>query len=163
MLFINTSAEYWSGHAALTHTDLDGKRDLAPSEAVRIYHFAGTQHGPGNLQLTDTGAADDSRGQQRPNSVDYRPLLRAALVNLDRWVTAGQAPPPSLHARLDDGTAVPPAPTAATFQAMPEVQFPAHLRSIARLDFGPGMHEGHATLLPPRVGKSYANLVVRRR
>jgi len=62
----------------LIHTDLDGKRDLAPSEAVRIYHFAGTQHGPGNLVLTDTGAADDSRGQQGPNSVDYRPLLRAA-------------------------------------------------------------------------------------
>ena len=80
IFFINTSAEYWGGHAALTHTDLDGKHDLAPSEAVRIYHLAGTQHGPGNLLLTDTGAADDSRGQHKPNSVDYRPLLRAALV-----------------------------------------------------------------------------------
>ncbi len=159
VFFINTSAEYWGGHAALIQTDLDGKRDLAPSEAVRIYHFAGTQHGPGNLLLTDTGAADDSRGQQRPNSVDYRPLLRAALVNLDRWVTEGEGPPPSLHPRLEDGTAVPPAHTAATFQAMPGVHFPAHLRSIARLDFGPGMDEGMATLLPPKVGKPYANLV----
>ena len=42
IFFINTSAEYWGGHAALTHTDLDGKRDLAPSETVRIYHLAGT-------------------------------------------------------------------------------------------------------------------------
>jgi hypothetical protein len=159
VFFINTSAEYWGGHAALTHTDLDGKRDLAPSEVVRIYHFAGTQHGPGNLLLTDTGAADDSRGQHRPNSVDYRPLLRAALVNLDRWVTVGQAPPPSLHARLDEGTAVPPAHTAATFQAMPKVQLPAHLRSIARLDFGPGVDEGITTLLPPKVGRPYPNLV----
>jgi Alpha/beta hydrolase domain len=159
VFFINTSAEYWAGHAALTHTDLDGKRDLAPSEAVRIYHLAGTQHGPGNLLLTDTGAAGDTRGQQRPNSVDYRPLLRAALVNLDRWVTEGEAPPPSLHPRLDEGTAVPPAHTAATFQALPGVQFPAHLRSIARLDFGPGVDEGIATLLPPKVGKPYANLV----
>jgi hypothetical protein len=157
VLFINTSAEYWAGHAALIHTDLDGKRDLAPSEAVRIYHFAGTQHGPGNLLLTD--AADDSRGQHRPNSVDYRPLLRAALVNLDRWVTEGQAPPPSLHPRIDDGTAVAPAHTAATFQAMPGVQFPAHLRSIARLDFGPGKDEGITTLLPPKVGRPYTNLV----
>jgi hypothetical protein len=159
VFFINTSAEYWNGHAALTHTDLDGKHDLASSEAVRIYHFAGTQHGPGNLLLTDTGAADDSRGQQRPNSVDYRPLLRAALVNLDRWVTEGQAPPPNLHPRLEDGTAVPPAQTAATFQALPGVQFPAHLRSIARLDFGPGVNEGKTTLLPPKVGKPYPNLV----
>jgi hypothetical protein len=147
--FINTAAEYWGGHAALIHTDLEGKRDLAPSEAVRIYHFAGTQHGPGNLQLTDTGSADDSRGQQRPNSVDYRPLLRAALVQLDRWVTEGHAPPPSLHPRVEDGTAVPPAQTAATFQALPGVQFLAHLRSIARLDFGPGVDKGAPTILPP--------------
>ncbi len=159
VFFINTSAEYWGGHAALTHTDLDGKRDLAPSETVRIYHLTGTQHGPGNLLLTDTGAADDSRGQQKPNSVDYRPLLRAALVNLDRWVTAGQAPPPSLHPRLEDGTAVPPAQTAATFQAMPGVQFPVHLRSIARLDFGSGTDEGVTTILPPKVGQPYPSLV----
>jgi len=159
IFFINTSAEYWGGHAALTHTDLDGKRDLAPSETVHIYHFAGTQHGPGNLLLTDTGAADDSRDQHKPNSVDYRPLLRAALVQLDHWVTTGQAPPPSLHPRLDDGTAVLPEHTAATFQALPAVQFPAHLRSIARLDFGAGTDEGTTTVLPPKVGKPYANLV----
>ena len=159
VFFINTAAEYWGGHAALIHSDLDGKRDLVPSEAVRIYHLAGTQHGPGNLLLTDTGAADDSRGQQRPNSVDYRPLLRAALVNLDRWVNEGQAPPPNLHPRLEDGTAVPPAQTAATFQAMPGVEFPAHLRSIARLDFGSGADEGIPTVLPPKVSKPYANLV----
>jgi Alpha/beta hydrolase domain len=159
VFFINTSAEYWNGHAALVHTDLDGKHDLAPSEAVRVYHLAGTQHTPGNLLLTDTGSADEARGQQRPNSVDYRPLLRAALVNLDRWVSAGQAPPPSLHPRLDDGMAVPAAHTAATFQAIPRVQFPAHLRSIARLDFGPGVDEGMTTLLPPNVGTPYPNLV----
>jgi hypothetical protein len=159
LFFINTSAEYWNGHAALIHTDLDGKRDLPPSEAVRIYHLTGTQHGPGNLLLTDSGTADDSRGQQRPNSVDYRPLLRAALVNLDRWVSLGKTPPPSLHPRLDDGTAVSPAQTAGTFQAMPGVQFPAHLRSIARLDFGSGVHEGNPTLVPPKVGKPYPNLV----
>ena len=159
LFFINTSAEYWNGHAALIHTDLDGKHDLVPSDGVRIYHLTGTQHGPGNLQLTDTGTADDSRGQQRPNSVDYRPLLRAALVNLDRWVTIGETPPPSLHPRLEDSTAVSPAHTASTFRAMPEVQFPAHLRSIARLDFGPGVNEGRTTLLPPKVGKPYPNLV----
>jgi hypothetical protein len=54
---------------------------------------------------------------------------------------------------------VPPAQTAATFQAIPGVQFPAHLRSIARLDFGPGVYEGQPTLLPPKVGKPYPCLV----
>jgi hypothetical protein len=42
---------------------------------------------------------------------------------------------------------------------MPGVQFPAHLRSIARLDFGSGTDEGITTLLPPKVGKLYPNLV----
>ncbi len=157
--FINTSAEYWSGHAALTHTDMEGQYDLVPSEAVRIYHLAGTQHGPGNLLLTDTGTADDSRGRHKPNSVDYRPLLRAALVNLDRWVTDGHAPPPSCHPRLDADTAVLPEHTTAMFQAIPGVHVPAYLRTIARLDFGTGVDEGLPTLLPPRVGKPYANLV----
>lgn len=159
IFFINTSSEYWGGHAALTHTDLDGKHDLASSKTVRIYHLAGTQHGPGNLQFTDTGTRDDSLGQHKPNSVDYRPLLRAALVNLDRWVTAGTPPPPGLHPRLDDGTAVPPAHTAATFQAIPGMHFPAHLRSIARLDFGLETEEEILTLMPPRVGKPYPSLV----
>jgi len=80
-------------------------------------------------------------------------------MNLDRWVTTGQTPPPSLHPRLEDGTAVPPVQTAATFQALPGVPFPAHLRSIARLDFGSGVDEGIATVLPPKVGKPYPNLV----
>lgn len=159
IFFINTSAEYWGGHAALTHTDVEGKRDLAPSESVRIYHLAGTQHGPGNLQFTDTGTRDDSLGKHKPNAVDYRPLLRAALVNLDRWVTAGTPPPPGLHPRLDDGTAGPPAHTTATFQAIPGMHFPAHLRSIARLDFGLETEEEILTIMPPRVGKPYANLV----
>lgn len=159
IFFINTSAEYWGGHAALTHTDLDGKHDLASMEEVRLYHLAGTQHGPGNLVLTDTGAADETRGQHRPNAVDYRPLLRAALVNLDRWVSEAQAPPPSRHPRLADGTAVPPEQTAGTFQAIPGAYFPAHLRSICRLDFGPEALQGLPTLLPTTVGRLYTNLV----
>jgi len=64
-----------------------------------------------------------------------------------------------MHPRLDDGTAVPPAHTAATFQAIPNVQFPVHLRSVARLDFGSGVDEGSTKVLPPKVGKPYPNLV----
>jgi hypothetical protein len=156
---INTASEYWGGHAALTHIDLDGTHDLASSAPVRLYHLAGTHHGPGTLQFTATGTRDDGLGQHTPNAVDYRPLLRAALVNLDRWVSAGTPPPPSRHPRLADGTAVPPAHTAATFQTIPGMHFPAHLRSIARLDFGLETDEEICTILPPRVGKPYANLV----
>src|SRR4029450_7773233 len=90
----NSSTEYWRGDASLSHTDVRGTRDVLPSTSVRMYHYAGTQHASGTLPLTDTSPIDGSRGQQLFNCVDYTPLLRAALVRLDRWVTAQEAPPP---------------------------------------------------------------------
>jgi hypothetical protein len=91
--------------------------------------------------------------------VDYTPLLRAALVRLDRWVTAQEAPPPSRYPCLADGTAVRPEHTAAIFTAIPGVHFPAHLPRVVRLDFGPEAEDGIATLLPPRVGETYPHFV----
>src|SRR5215471_13029093 len=106
IFFTHSSTEYWRGDASLSHTDVQGMRDVPPSASVRIYHYAGTQHSSGTLPLTDTNPLDGSRGQQLFNCVDYTPLLRAALVRLDRWVTAQEAPPPSRHPCLADGTAV---------------------------------------------------------
>jgi len=163
VFFINTSAEYWGSLASLIHTDVVGTRDAAvPSESVRIYHLSGTQHSPRGLPLDNT-ASDGARVQQPCNIVDYRPLLRAALVHLDRWVTSGEAPPSSRHPRIDDGTLVPPERIAATFQAIPGVNFPAHLCSLTSRDFGPGMEEGREqgiVAAPPlAVGKAFTNLV----
>ncbi len=152
-----TSSEYWGGHGALPHIDVTGKRDLKVPESVRIYHFGGAQHPTGSFPPQDTDPRQGYRGQQNFNWTDYRPLLRAALVNLDRWVTHGEAPPPSQHPRLDDGTAVPPERLAETFRAMPGVKFPESLRRFVRLDFGP--EEGIATKVPPEVGAPYPCLV----
>ncbi len=158
VLLTNTSAEYWSGHASLIHTTLDGSADLEPLENVRIYHYAGTQHGPGQLNLFDVDVREGPKGQQLDNSVDYRPLLRAALVNLDRWVSEGAPPPASRHPRLDDGTAVPAHRLEATFRSIPEVNFPEVLKYVYRADFGP---EAHAGLVEPAsdVGEPYPNFV----
>ncbi len=155
----NTSAEYWSGHASLIHTTLDGAADLPPAASVRIYHYAGAQHGPGRLSLFDVDVRDGPQGQQLANSVDYRPLLRAALVNLDAWVTRGQEPPPSCHPRLADGTAMPAPQTEAVFRAIPGVNFPEYLKYVYRLDFGPEAYRGLIGQLPPAVGEPYPNLV----
>src|SRR5262249_16632386 len=87
IIYINTSAEYWRGDASLSHIGVDGRSDAALPEEVRLYLVAGTQHTPGRLPLTDR-SADGARGQYALNSVDYTPLLRAALVHLDRWVSA---------------------------------------------------------------------------
>ena len=48
---MNTSAEYWRGDASLSHISIDGTTDVALPETVRLYHFAGTQHGPGQAAL----------------------------------------------------------------------------------------------------------------
>ena len=69
--------------------------------------MAGTQHTRGVLPLTSTNPLDGSSGTNPFNVVDYAPLLRAALINLDRWVTEDIAPPPSVFPRLSDKTAIP--------------------------------------------------------
>jgi len=152
-----TSSEYWGGHGAMVHIDVTGSRDLEIPESVRIYHFGGTQHPVGTFPPQDTDARQGYRGQHPFNWTDYRPLLRAALVNLDRWVTHGEQAPPSSHPRLDNGTAVPPEQLAATFRAIPGVNLPEPLRRFERLDFGP--QAGIATHVPPVPMKPYPRLV----
>lgn len=160
ILLTNTSAEYWSGHASLIHTTMDGTADLEPSENVRIYLYAGTQHGPGQLNLFDVDVREGPRGQQLDNSVDYRPLLRAALKNVDQWVTDGEEPPASSHPRLDDGTAVPAPELEATFRSIPGVNFPEVHKSLFRTNFGPKAHDGLVEPAPVS-GEPYPNYVPR--
>jgi hypothetical protein len=151
----NSSNEYWRGDASLIHTDIEGSRDVEPSAQVRIYHYAGTQHGSATWPLTDSNPLDGSRAQCPMNTVDYRPLLRAALVRLDRWVSAEKPPPPSRYPRLSDGTAVLPESTAEVFSGILGMRFPAHLPRAARNDFGPDANRGIVTTLPPLPGKPY--------
>jgi len=154
--YTNTSAEYHRGDASLLHTDPDGERDLAHGPNVRVYHFAGTEHGlgvwpPSNVQIAPadpTGSVDKS--QNLRGVVDYSALLRAALVNLDRWVTEGVEPPPSRHPRLADGTAVPPERLAPAFAKIPRASYLRHHAKPRRLDW---------SALPPRPGRAFGSLV----
>jgi len=154
--YTNTSAEYHRGDASLVHTDPDGERDMAHGPNVRVYHYAGTEHGlgiwpPSDIQIAPadpTGAVDKS--QNLRGIVDYSPLLRAGLVNLDRWVTEDVEPPPSLHPRLADGTAVPPERLAHVFAAIPRAHYLPHHAKPRRLDWA---------MLPPKPGRAFGSLV----
>ncbi len=152
----NTAAEYWRGDGALLHTDLAGERDVEPPAEMYVYHLAGTQHVSGALPLTDLSPLDGSRGAHPFNVLDFSPLMRAALVNLDRWVTTGEAPPPSVFPRLADGTAVPPGQVIERFRAVPGAHLPdpARLRPVPRLDLGPEAERGIGRY-PPRLGPLY--------
>jgi hypothetical protein len=150
----NTSAEYWRGDASLIHTDATGTHDSEPADFVRTYLFAGTQHTPGAIPPPDADANTGSRGVHRFNITDYAPLLRAALVNMDRWVSEGIAPPPSAFPRLADGTAVEAESLGAYFRKLPGVTFPERIVRTPRLDFGPDVERGIAAY-PPKVGAPY--------
>ncbi len=152
-----TSSEYWAGHGALVHTDIEGTHDLEPPDAVRVYAFAGTQHALGGLPLADTDPVDGYRGAHTFNCLDYRALLRAALVNLDRWVSYGEAAPPSQYPRIADGTAVSPAAVAPGLEAVPGVRLPSPVRKFTRLDFGPD--PGVPSVVPATVGREFPCLV----
>jgi hypothetical protein len=93
IIYTNSSAEYWRGDSSFAHIDPSGQVDLEPAPESRIYHFAGTQHGAGTLPPATGSGPDGSTGRYPYNVVDYRPLLRAALINLDRWVSDGVEPP----------------------------------------------------------------------
>ena len=157
VMYTYTSSEYWAGHGALVHTDLEGQRDVEPPDAVRVYAFAGTQHALGALPLTDVDPVDGYRGAHTFNCIEYRSLLRAALANLDRWVSDGQAPPPSQFPRIADGTAVPPAGTAPGLETVPGVKLPRPLRKFTRLDFG--LDPGVPTVVPAAIGRDFPCLV----
>jgi alpha/beta hydrolase family protein len=152
---INSSAEYWRGDASLAHTDVEGKTDVVPPATVRLYLFAGTQHLPGSLPPPASDPNTGGRGLQPFNVVDYAPLLRAALVNLDHWVTDGLEPPPTAVPRLADGTAVAHEATATIFRAIPGVRAPDRIVRPCRLDFGPDAARGIVTELPPKDGARY--------
>jgi hypothetical protein len=165
VFYTNTSAEYHRGDASLVHTDQEGRRDVEHGASVRVYHFAGTEHGLGVWPPTDTqvAAADPhawtERAQHLRGVVNYGRLLRACLISLDRWVTEGVAPPASRHPRVADGTAVTPETLARAFDVIPDARYPRRHAQPRRIDFGADPEMRRVTVTPPRVGAVYGTRV----
>jgi len=141
VFYTNTPVEYWAGGraAALIHTSVDGTRDLAPPDNVRIYYLSGTQHLVGSFPPARTPPADTpadpsarrSDGQELSNPTPQRNVMRALLRALRSWVQDGTPPPPSQYPHLSDLTLVPVAQVA--FPALPGVADPRRIVGPARL------------------------------
>ena len=165
IIYTNSAAEYWRGDGCLTHIDGTGKVDLAAADETRHYLFAGAQHLPGAPEARDGAWPDGSAGAHPYNAVDYIPLLRAALVNLDRWASEGVAPPASRHPRRDDGTAVRQSEYLASWPAIPSrgVRGSRRIPSLPRLwrvrelDLGADAGAGIAAY-PVAEGREYPHL-----
>lgn len=150
IFFTQTSTEYWSRAASLLHTDVEGTVDAELDPSARIYMIAGTAHN------SMTGGVY----QSPVNRATTRPVMKALLVALDRWVAQGTEPPESRYPRIDDGTLVDLATFRAGWAEISGASPPEDHYRPFRLDPGPRWAaEGIADHVPPRIGPAFQTLV----
>ncbi len=153
IFYASTATEYWTRSASLVHTDVAGTRDVPHDPRVRIYVVAGAQHGV-------TLSRDRGMFAYCGNPLDYRPVLRALLVALDRWATLGRAPPASVYPRIADGALGTVEAYRTNFPAPPGMRLPTRNLQPPRLDHGPRFKEqGIADAQPARRLAPYVTLV----
>jgi hypothetical protein len=158
-----TDTEYWQALMALNTTDAGGKHDFDLPPNVRLYHFAGTQHGGGNpLQVPTTVPAIPGNCQLPSNPNPYIPAQRALLVALQQWVVDGRAPPASLYPTLRRHSLVPVSEIRQPF--VPAVHFVQSQVAAQRfhLERGNRFDEEDISGImaePPVAGEAYALLL----
>ena len=149
ILEANSSNEYWVKASSLLHTDTLGD-DLPDPANVRLYLFSSFPHSGGSRQR------GNGICQQPRNTLEAEPVLRALLVALDEWVSAGTEPPASRVPRRADGTLVEALPREHLgFPAIPGVHYDGLLSTGDLLDFGPHAGDGILGVLPPGVTEPY--------
>ena len=151
-----SSTEYWARAGSLTHTTDDGKADLPPDPSSRLYFLTGTPHSSGPLPpLRDTGGHVFGHDM---NFAQQRWVLRALLLDLDDWVAAGTAPPPSRYPTIARGELVPREGVA--FPRVPALPFADYLPQVWRMDYGAAFADTRViTREPPALGAPYPVLV----
>ncbi len=156
VMHTQSAGEYYTRSGSLVHTDPLGEKDAQLPDTVRVYAFGGTQHGPAGWPPSK-GA-----GKYFNNPGDYKPLLRALLLALDRWIVTKQAPPPSVYPQLADGTLVKLAEARTAFVRIPGVEFPTVMQQPPLLDLGPLWYSDRIIdQQPPRQKGIYHALVPR--
>lgn len=159
-----TDTEYWQALMALNTTDAKGNRDFVIPGNVRIYHFAGTQHGGGD-PLNQPPAVLPSAPvncQLLANSNPFIPAQRALLVALQQWIVHGKEPPRSLYPTLGRGSLVPVSQIKIPY--VPALNFTLLGLATQRfhLDRGPEFDERDVSGVmeePPVQGAAYALLL----
>jgi hypothetical protein len=104
IFYTTTAAEYWGAGrvAALVHTDPAAEKDVPLPEGVRLYVFAGSQHGPSAFPPTPA-----AEGAPLSNPTNFRDSLYSLRLALHRWVTEEKMPPASAYPTFATGTLIP--------------------------------------------------------
>jgi hypothetical protein len=171
-----SGTEFWQLQGSPGLTDAYGLRDLAQPENVRIYYYAGTQHG-GTGGVSSIVNSPSTDVYPRGTVAHHNDTFRALFTDLEDWVTKNVAPPASQVPSIASNTLVRPEalkfpamkglswPLAnGTQSAIPEFSYLARYNGFPLLDFGPQYkpqdESGIATTLPPAYnGKNYAIMV----
>ncbi len=152
LVFTNTGGEYWTRSASLLHTDVAGETDIGLADEARLYVFAGAQHGSWLIPHR-------AWFENCINPLDHRPPMRALLLALDAWATAGEAPPPSAYPRLDAGKLGTLDEWRAAFPVIPGLRLPVVNLRPPRLEMGPRWAEGIIDTVPSGFGPAYETRV----
>jgi hypothetical protein len=92
------------------------------------------------------------------NFAQQRWVLRALVIDLDRWITAGTEPPASRYPTIARRQLVPR--EAVHFPKMASLPFPDYMPGVWRMDYGPDyLTQRVITNEPPTLGAPYAVLV----
>ena len=153
IIHLNSGTEYWQAGQSLVTTDPLGQRDTTPPDNVRIWSMSSVAHQGVNPAMPKGVCA------MPYNLTDYRPLLRGALVALDRWVKDGTPAPKSRYPRIADGALV---PAIKLDLAIPGLAMAKGPNPKPRLDFGPDIDKGIiGKALPVALKDQYRVLVPR--
>jgi hypothetical protein len=153
IMITNNESEYWTRSASLIHTDVLGIRDAPVHEKVRIYYTCGTGHYASFTR--ERGICEHSL-----DVIEHYPISRALFKALDRWVTDGVTPPPSMYPRIDRKELITPAQHKERFPQIPGMRHPGKNLQPPRVNYGGKFwQDGIITVVPPEMGKPYITLV----
>ena len=148
-----TNSEYFNRAGSLVVTDPTGTKDTVLPDTSRVYSIASASHIVGRFP-PQPNPTRSFLGQAPMNPLDYDGVIRALFQAMVKWVVDDEAPPPSTHPRIDDGTLT--TPDRAGWPTVPGFELPQAPLTAYRLDFGPRWLEGIVSYTPPRVGKPFA-------
>lgn len=139
----------------MLHTRVEGQGDQPLHPQVRIYHLAGAQH------FVDRFPPQTSGTRYPANPADFLWILRALLVEMNEWLTIGEAPPESRYPTFRAKTLV--APEDLAFPQIPGVEAPTRsglAQEAYRADYGPRfLTEGIVDTQPPKLGPTFPVVV----
>ncbi len=159
VFYVDGGHEYWGRAASLTHTTVDGQKDVPFTDSERRYVIASAQHSSPAAFPPSPASRDAGAPSYRGDVLDQRLALRALFVALSDWVTRGTVPPPSTYPTLANDELVKPA--GRSFPAIPGVPAARIPMQPYRLDFGPRWNDGIIEVEPPTLGKPFTVLVPR--